>query len=424
MLSRFKRPATLLVLAGLAALVVARGVMPALSAIQSDFPNYFTSAKIVADGGDTARLYDDAWFQEQMREYGVGEHFTGKFSPFPPATALLLVPLTSLSALDALRVLTALSVACLLAAIVLLARILGWDGVVSGIFVLLSGFAVVNSLRDGQPYIAVSLSCILGYYSRARGHPWLAGVCFGLFLPTKYFSVVFLAYFAFKKEWRLVLGAAAAALLIGLVGVWVLGWKVHEEFLRSVLGNHLVGRLSLQDPFAASFQSFDSLFRRLFLFDPANNPQPFLASRPLQILGVTAVKASILTAALATLVRLNRNRPGRAVAPSLGILGVLVLLLAPATASYHFVLLWLPLGLLVAHLVRERACGLAVCIVCLYAAIGFFPLRLTAAFDGRGGLSVLAYPRLLSLTVILVACLCFIWRRAAPQALPGRTEAA
>ena len=90
MLSRFKRPATLLVLAGLAALVVARGVMPALYAIQSDFPNYFTSAKIVADGGDTARLYDDAWFQEQMRRYGVGEHFTGKFSPFPPATALAI----------------------------------------------------------------------------------------------------------------------------------------------------------------------------------------------------------------------------------------------------------------------------------------------------------------------------------------------
>ena len=402
----------LLLLAGLAALVVARGVMPALSAVQSDFPNYFTSAKIVADGGDTARLYDDAWFQEQMRQYAVGEHFTGKFSPFPPATALLLVPLTSLSALDALRVLTALSVAGLIASIVLLARTLGWDIVVSGIFVLLSGFAVVNSLRDGQPYIAVSLSCILGYYARSKGHPWLAGVCFGLFLPTKYFSAVFLAYFAFKKEWRLVLGAAAAALLIGLVGVWVLGWKVHVEFLRSVLGNHLIGKLSLQDPFAAGFQSFDSLFRRLFLFDAANNPRPLLASRPLQILGVVAVKATILAAAIATLARLNRNRAAGAVAPSVGILGVLALLLAPATASYHFVLLWLPLGLLVAHLVQERACGLAACIVLLYAGIGFFPLRLTAPFEGRGGLSVLAYPRLFSLTVILVAGLCFLWRRA------------
>jgi hypothetical protein len=80
--------------------------------------------------------------------------------------------------------------------------------------------------------------------------------------------------------------------------------------------------------------------------------------------------------------------------------------------------------LLVAYLVQERACGLAACIVLLYAAIGFFPLRLMAPFEGRGGLSLLAYPRLFFLTAILVSCLCFIWRRAAPDALPGRTEAA
>jgi len=424
MLSRLKRPALLLLLAGLATLVITRGVMPAVSAIQTDFPNYFTAAKIVADGGDTSRLYDDAWFQEQIRRYGVGDRITGKFSPFPPFTALLLVPLTGLSPLDALRVLTAFSVVCLVACIFVLARILGWDVTVTGIFVLLSGFAVCNGLRDGQPYIAVSLSCILGYYSRVKGRPWLAGVCFGLFLPTKYFSVVFLAYFAFKKEWRLVLGAATTVLAIGLVGIGVLGWKVHAEFLMTVLGHHLIGELSMQTPFATSFQSIDSLSRRLFLFDALENPQPLFASKPLQIFAVTAAKASILAVAVATLMRLNRRRPADAVAPSLGILGVLTLLLAPATASYHFVLLWLPVGLLVAYLVRERACGLAACTVLIYAAIGSLPLRFTAMFEGRGSLSLLAYPRLYLLAAMLAVSLCFIWRRTVPNSPPGQTVAA
>jgi hypothetical protein len=107
-----------------------------------------------------------------------------------------------------------------------------------------------------------------------------------------------------------------------------------------------------------------------------------------------------------------------AVAPSLGIIGVLALLLAPATASYHFVLLWLPLGLLVAQLVKERACALAAALVLMYAAIGFFPYRLTEQFEGRGALSVLAYPRLWLLTGILAASLCFFHGRAPrpPQA--------
>jgi hypothetical protein len=418
MLSRFKQPALILILAGLAALVLVRGVLPAFSAIRSDFPNYFTAAKIVADGGDTARLYDEAWFQEQMRRYAAGGSFTGKFSPFPPASALLLLPLTGLGALDALRVLTALSVAALAASVVLLARIIDWGPVVTGILVLLSGFALVNCLRNGQPYIIMSLSFIAGYHHRAKGRPWLAGVCFGLFLPIKYFSVVFLAYFACRKEWRLVLGGAAAALCIGLAGIAVLGWSIHEEFFRTVLGNHLVGKLGMQDPFSAGFQSFDSLFRRLFLYDPVSNPQPLLASRTLQILATAGVKASILGAAIVILSRLNRNWPEVAVAPSLGIIGVLALLLAPATASYHFVLLWLPLGLLVAYLVKERACALAAALVLMYAAIGFFPYRLTEHFEGRGALCVLAYPRLWLLTGILAASLCFFRGRAPrpPQA--------
>jgi hypothetical protein len=51
-------------------------------------------------------------------------------------------------------------------------------------FRLLSGYAVLGALRLGQPYILVSLSCILGYYARLKSRPLLAGICFGLFTPS------------------------------------------------------------------------------------------------------------------------------------------------------------------------------------------------------------------------------------------------
>ena len=420
----FKRPAAVLLSIALTFVLIVRGVVPATSKIDSDFPNYFTAAKIVADGGNIERLYDNRWFDEQMRRYGTWTGIPGKFSPFPPPTALLLIPLTRLAPLNALRAMTAVNMACLICSIVLLTRILSLSLVESTVLVLLSGSAVLNAFRLGQPYIPVSLSCILGYYAYLKGRPLLAGLCFGLFVPVKYFPVVFLIYFAFRKEWRVVLGGACAILAVTLTSIGVLGWKIHEDFLAAILGNHLIGKIDMQDPFTASFQSFDSLFRRLFIFDATANPRPLFALPLLQTIAVIVTKASILLAGVVTIVKLGRSGVATAAAPSIGLLGILTLLLAPATATYHFVLLWLPVGLLVNYFFQERAPLCAYLILGTYALIGFFPYGHAYVFEGRGGLTVLAYPRLFLLLAMFIACIYFIWNRAEPNGTAlGSTDA-
>jgi Glycosyltransferase family 87 len=409
--SGWKQFVTLLLLVALTAMFVARGVVPALTRVDSDFPSYFTAAKVVAAGQPAERLYDEPWFQEQMRFYHIGNPERGKFSPFPPPTALLLLPLTNLEPLSALRVVTAGSILCLLFAAFVLARILSWSYLEAITFILLSGYAVWNSLRLGQPYIVVSASCILGYYARLRGAPVLAGLCFGLFVPIKYFPVVFLIYFACCREWRVVLGGAAAALALTAVSIAMLGWKVHAVFLSSVLGNHLLAHLSMQDPFAVSFQSFDTLFRRLFVFDAAANSHPWLASPRLQVVALLVAKTTLLCIALGTLARIARsNAVTDKAGLSLGILGILPLLLAPATATYHFTLLWLPVGLLIRHFYRAHARDYAYWLLGMYSLIGFFPYWTAYRFDGRGGLTLLAYPRLYLLVAMLMICVCFVWR--------------
>ena len=410
----YNRSVAIVLFAALAAVLIARGIVPAMSKIDSDFPDYFTAAKIVADGGPVERLYDDVWFQQQMRRYVPGSESIGKFSPFPPPTAFLLLPLARMQPLNALRAVTVVSALCLAGSIVLLARILSLTLVESAVFILLSGYAVINTLRFGQPYIAVSLSCIAGYYAYLKNKPVLAGMCFGLFVPFKYFPVVILIYFALRKNWKVVLGGGLVVSFITLVSIGVLGWKIHEIFLSSVLGNHLVGVLSEQDPYTASFQSFDSLFRRLFVYDAALNPRPWFVFPPLQTIGVSVVKASIMFSAFATLVKLARSGVAAAAAPSIGILGILILLEAPATATYHFVLLWLPVGLLVHHLFCERDRASGYFILGTYALIGFIPYGHTQPFEGRGGLTVLAYPRLFVLLTMFTASVYFIWNRAGP----------
>jgi Glycosyltransferase family 87 len=411
----FKQPAAILLLAALTLILFTRGIVPGTSRIDTDFPNYLTAARIVADGGQVERLYDNSWFQEQMRRYGIGKPSEGKFAPFPPPTALLMVPLARLEPLDALRIMTGVSIVCLFCSIILLMRILSWNFVDTAVFTLLSGYALLNALRFGQPYVLVSASCILGYYLYGRGRPLLSGMCLGLFTPLKYFPIVILIYFAFRRQWKVVLGGAIAIFAVATASIGILGWKVHAEFLSAVLGNHLLGNLSMQDPFATSFQSFDALLRQLFIFDARSNPQPLIAAPALQGIGVLITKASILLVTLATLVKLARGDSATAIAPSIGILGILVLLLAPATATYHFVLLWLPVGLLIAYFLRERVPVCAYIILALYALIGFFPYGMTARFAGRGGLAVLAYPRLLLLLTMFVASVYFIWHSAASE---------
>jgi hypothetical protein len=413
----FHRPLGILLLLALTTYVSARGIVPAFSRIDTDFPNYFTAARIVAEHGDVTRLYDGLWFQEQITKHGMTRQ--GSFTPFPPPTALVLVPLANLEPLSALRVVTSVSLLSVLAAIFLLARSLRWSLVDSAVFILLSGAAIVNGLRFGQIYIDIGLLSILGYHLFVKDRPIMAGTCFGLPVPIKYFPVVFLAYFTWRRQWAVLLGGAAAILAIVVLSITVLGRKLHETFLSAVLGNHLIAHIGVQDPFTASYQSFDTLFRHLFVYDSAANPSPLWHAPVLQVIAVAVTKLALVILGAAVLIRLARTGAA-ATGPSIGLIGVLTMLIAPATATYHFTLLWLPVALLVDHLFREGARVGAGLVLALYALIGFFPYQVTARFEGHGVLTVLAYPRLFLLLGMFISCVYFLGRSVSEE----QTEAA
>ena len=412
----FCRAWRIALLAGLTGYVFLKGVAPALSQIDADFPGYFTAARIVSDSQDTARLYDDSWFRERIRSYGLeSPDNPGKFTPFPPPTALLMLPLAHSAPLTALRVVTAISVLCLIAAMVLLARMFAWSPLDAAVFVLLSAQNIASGLRLGQPYIVISTFCLLGYYLYLTGRPRLAGAALGVFVPIKYYPIIVLVCMAFWREWRVVRSAAVTILAVGLLSIAVLGWKVHQIFLVSVLGNHLTGHLSQQNhapPFTVVYQSFDTLFDRLFILDPARNPRPLLVAPSLPALSLVLIKAALLLAAVATSMRLARAQGPAALAPAIGLFGILVLLIAPATATYMCVLLWLPAAALIDYFLSRREQPAAYFVLGTYALLGFIPYGHTSPFDGRGGLTVLAYPRLALLLAMFIGCVGFLLRAA------------
>lgn len=404
-------PVTYLLLALLAVFVLYRGVFPGFRQVDSDFPNYYTAAKIVADGKDVNRLYDDSWFQSQIRSYGM--QLQGKFSPFPPVTALVCLPLTFFEPLTALRISVVMNLGLLVLSVIALARLLPCSPVQSAVFALLAGIGLANCLRLGQLYILVSTLMTLGYLAYTKKQPVLAGILLGLFVPIKYFPVIFLAYFAFRREWKLAVAGLLTALLVGLLGVAVLGWNIHKEFI-SIAGGHLLSRYSLQNPFAPEFQSWDALLRRLFVFDTTLNPNPLIASSELFDAAKALILFSLAFFGIRSLVIVHRLRDSNAEWLALGVLGLLGLLLAPGTATYHFVLLWLPLALLLRYYQVRGQRGVVFSLVGLYAAMGFIPYSFTRQFDGRGVMTLLAYPRLMLLLAMFAVSVYFVRNKVAP----------
>jgi hypothetical protein len=120
-----------------------------------------------------------------------------------------------------------------------------------------------------------------------------------------------------------------------------------------------------------------------------------------------------MLAAGAALIKLERGAAASAIAPTIGILGVLALLIAPGSGTYAFVLLWLPVALLIDYFLSKRDRVPAYLILCIYALIGFIPYGHTYPFEGRGGLTVLAYPRLFLLLAMFVVCIYAVVRQRA-----------
>lgn len=387
---------TALLLVPLVVFLVLKGIVPGFTLIQTDFPNYYTAGNIARNGDNVERLYDDFWFQEQIHKHGMP--VPGKFSPFPPPTAILFIPFSYLPPLAAQQALNVLNIIFLLCAVSILSRLFSATLLESTVFVLLSGWGVANNFRFGQLYIALSITILLGYYLEERKENTLAGISFGLLVPVKYFSVVMVLHSLLHKNWKVVLSALMTTAAIGILSIWILGWHIHAEFLRSVIGEHLQSHLSQQNPFSSNFQSFDSLLRRLFLFDENLNPHPLYSSSVLFLIFKIVCIGGALVAGLYSLYHLRNKEPGLQPA----ILSLLALLIAPATATYHFVLLWLPVGILLQYFWSKNRKNLFRFTFVLYAGIGFLPYGFLRRFDGEGILTVLAYPRLLLLTSLFI----------------------
>ena len=382
----------------LAAYLVWRGIVPALTRVDTDFPNYYTAAKLTCQGADVAQFYDDSWFAQQIRAQGID--VDGKFSPFPPLTVVLMMPLAGLPPLAALQVWTCLNLLLLAAIYLVLRKSVSAPPLVIAGIILGSGTGLANNFRFGQWYVMLLFIVACGYYYWQKGSPVIAGIWFGIGAAFKYFPLLFLFLFALRREWK---GAAACLgtfIALNLAGAAFLGMQAYVTFFRSAFWPHITA--NMQNPFSAAFQSWESLFRRLFIADSTLNPQVFIDWPQGFLLGTALVVGIVIIFAIRTIIHIRSTTYEETLALQFIILSLMGLALLPASATYHFVLLVLPVILLYG-LRRLMSGPLFYGIFGLYFCLGFIPYRYFIGFDGLGALSILAYPRLALMTAIFAA---------------------
>ena len=330
--------------------LVVKGILPGWEDERTDFNNYYAASKLLMAGDTLSTFYNNQSFSEKSSELGI----TGgaKFAPFPPPTAVFYAPLTFLDYLTAKRLWLVFNLLLL----VLLPFRLRYHFKVpleqSVLFISILVIPLASNINFGQAYLlmAFALVEIVGLM-RQSNNPILTGFVLGLLTVLKYFPILFLAYTGkhFKGMIKTSIIVLLTVLVISLVFAFMDTATYPAYF--SVLTDHVQGDLSGQGKYAITFQSLDSLFNNLFVFDSKLNPDPLIDMPVLKSI-FKGIFVFIVGGMCSYLIIKDRFRFNW-IDVSIGIFGLFILV--PASASYHFLLFVVPLVIVGKWLFKEKS---------------------------------------------------------------------
>ena len=341
-----------------------KGIYPAMTEVRSDFPNYYVSSKLLLEGKDLSDLYSNEHFNKLIHSYGIDQN--GKFAPFPPPTAFIMVPLAGFEPLTAKRIWTCMNLLLLFAVIVLFRRISKLTMLQSTSVILLLGGALFNNFYLGQVYLFVLFIWMLSYLW-AEKRTGLAGVLLATGISIKYFPIVSIPALFIKKNFKMLLATALSLIGVALLSIIIIGVKPCNDFINSVLFDHLNGKLEGQNPYAFAFQSWNSLALNLFSKDAILNPNPVFDWPQ----GVFILKLLVFLGLLSTLVYAiyKLHKHPKLAEYSIILISFFALAFSPASASYHLLLILFPIALLI-NLHKDNEAFIAFLVISMFV-LGF-----------------------------------------------------
>jgi len=387
------------------------GVLPGWQNINSDFPNYYTSSRLLLEGKDLSLVYDDQWFQQKIHEFGIAER--GKFSPFPPATVFIMTPVALLSPLIAKRVFLLINVIVLIFTAFIFTKISHFNFTESLNIIMLSGAALINNFLLGQFYLILLLLVTLGYLfvTKKEGNEYLAGIYWGIAAVLKYFPLVFVPILLLRKKWKALFTLLIAILALNIIAYRYCGQEVYKQYFNNIFIKHINGQLSSQSEYSAQFQSWNALLKNIFVFDPVENKAPLINSTAAFYAIRGFIELSFLFFSFYIIYRIRKEKDF--FPKAIILLSVLVFVLSPASATYHLLLLSLPFLLLLNLTTNHSSTSIKLLFILLYVGIGFSPFIFNKIRIENAGV-FFAFYRLWLIIIFYAAVLWFILKSRTP----------
>jgi hypothetical protein len=383
-----------MVCALMTAYFVGHTLPPAWKTLNTDFSNYYLTARLAHEKSETSRIYEWIWLQRQKDHRNIDQRIIS-LVPITPFSTLAIWPLASLPPLAAKHRWLMLNIA-MLATIAVLLRSVTELPLRRVLLVIALSVPLNKNFLYGQYYVLLLLVITLAYWSCIRQRRFLSGILVGLGFGLKIFPILYLGYFLRKKDWKALAGG-----IIGVTGavatsMAVFGLQANRVLVNQVLPWTLRGEGL--DPYNLSSASIATLLHRLFIYEPQWNPNPSIHA-PWMFAVLLPLTQTLLFAPALLLAEPGESNPRRLrLEWSAVLLGSVAISTLPA--GYHFTLLILPVCLMWSAVEKRGGWAAVVAFLLLYLAIGYPGWRTIGAMSP---LVIFSVPRL-----YLVALLCLV----------------
>ncbi|TLU83191.1 MAG: DUF2029 domain-containing protein [Chlorobium sp.] len=317
-----------------------------------DFSPYYVAGKLL-DSGSTADLFPLSGAELITSSKAYLDHFQHFYFPrsplatawlYPAAYAWIFVPLSRMDYIIAARIWFAINsvLTCLAILFIVLARPWSGDPRFSGlrnawiIFICLTFQPVFDNLWLGNISALVLFCFTMSYYFLKKGWKFPAGAVFGLIVPLKFTPALFIIYYVWRREWKVVAGMLAGAIAI-VAASWVTtGPAGIQAYVTLVLMQLKSGGIA-----AFNNQSINGFLLHALTTGDVNGWEMVGSSQQ-----VTLLRYLLVFILLAGVVRAMRRRPETMQDKGKGedldiVLLVCFMILASPISWYHYYMLFL-----------------------------------------------------------------------------------
>jgi len=374
--------------------------------LNTDFPNYYLTARLAHEGYDTSRVYEWTWLQREKDHRSLDIPAVGMV-PLTPFSTLFMWPLTILPALAAKH-------AWIIANLALLVPLCWFIHSLTGLsywriaLVFAFSFPLQRNLLYGQFYVCLLALIVAACWCYVKEQYVLSGALIAVAAACKIFPVLLVVLFLRRRNWRACASFAVTGIGTAALSIVVFGWRVNQTYLHQILPWALHGEA--MEPYVPASASISGLLHYLLLAEPQWNPHPWHSSPLLYALLQPTLQMLLLAPAI-LLIRRNEHASEQVILEWIGVLTA-SLAISTTPASYHFVLMVFPVSVLAAILIERKMNKWLVALIVAYLGIGF-PMPT----PGRPiGLAILLFtPRLFLMVAVLVGICLLLWRNPRVQ---------